>query len=372
MAKVKLATPIADIRGTLQGWTFSRNKSGNTATPYRRGPRLRTTLQTAHRQHIAISAAAWRDLTPTQRADWDTYAADPAQQLTNSMGDAYYASGFNWYVSLSTNLIRTGRSPIADAPTDPTPTAPTIDDFRVRPSGDNPITNRNGTPTASWSEAGFGPELAVDGIISEASTWVADSDPNIPSWYYDHDQIYTIRRYRYRDQPNQTANAPSSTALYGWTGAAWTQIHFTMSGSLYSTDWHTMSFDNSTAYKKYRLDAWHAIIPANYVGISEIEMYQDTFGYSFLAFPLEEFNGSPEYDLVLHVATAKTIGANVSPDHWHELTIRHAPAYPQIEIQANLETAFGTIQQGRPWFAHVFRQSLEGRRSAPTAIQTTS
>jgi hypothetical protein len=58
----------------------------------------------------------WQTITGAQRTAWDTYAALPAQELTNSLGEAYYVSGFDWFVSCNTHLEEAGDAAISAAP----------------------------------------------------------------------------------------------------------------------------------------------------------------------------------------------------------------------------------------------------------------
>jgi len=64
-------------------------------------------------------------------SDWDAYAADPAQALTNSLGETYYASGFNWFVSCNQQANEMGDAQVDDAPTDPRPAAPNFSSLTV-------------------------------------------------------------------------------------------------------------------------------------------------------------------------------------------------------------------------------------------------
>jgi hypothetical protein len=55
-------------------------------------------------------------MTQATRDAWDTYAALPAQQLTNSLGETYYVSGYNWFVHFNQNRASIGWAPFVGNP----------------------------------------------------------------------------------------------------------------------------------------------------------------------------------------------------------------------------------------------------------------
>ncbi len=117
MAIVKFGPTVVGARGTIAGTVFSANKSGPFARGWSRGSNPRSALQSAHRGVIGSMATTWRALTQAQRDDWIDYADDLPQQLTNSLGEDYFASGFNWYVRINEHLLANGDSLRVDAPT---------------------------------------------------------------------------------------------------------------------------------------------------------------------------------------------------------------------------------------------------------------
>ena len=98
MAKVLWSGLVTDARGKLGGTVLSKNKSGNTLSNMRAPIQPRTENQMNQRAIFAEMASDWRDLSAIDKTGWDTYAALPAQELTDSMGEPYFISGFNWYV----------------------------------------------------------------------------------------------------------------------------------------------------------------------------------------------------------------------------------------------------------------------------------
>lgn len=123
MAIAKLGVLVTGIRGTVGGATFSANKSGPYLRPWSKPPNPRTAYQSIHRSTLAWTAGQWRNLTPAQRTAWNVWAALPAQEKTNSLGEAYYCSGFNWYVCINTRLERMGLTWRTSPPVVPRPAA---------------------------------------------------------------------------------------------------------------------------------------------------------------------------------------------------------------------------------------------------------
>lgn len=126
MAIVKFAEPIAGIRGTVGGVIYCANASGAYVRTYSKPPSATTTKQSAQRILFSTMAAGWKALSSTNRNLWIAWAADPAQELTNSLGEAYYASGFNWYATLGIRASRIARAISATPPTAARPTNPTF------------------------------------------------------------------------------------------------------------------------------------------------------------------------------------------------------------------------------------------------------
>jgi len=131
MTICKFGVIVTGLRGTVGGLTFSANKSGPYARAWSRGANPRSTLQSTHRANLSALAAQWRNIDPANQADWNTWAADPLQELENPLGEGYYISGFLWWVRMSRWLTAVGRDPIETAPLLTKPAAPTIAALQV-------------------------------------------------------------------------------------------------------------------------------------------------------------------------------------------------------------------------------------------------
>lgn len=126
MAIIKTGPVVTGIRGTIGGVTFSQNASSAYAKGWARSSNPKHPLQSLQRGTIGSMPQLWRDLTAIQQAAWDTFAALPAQQKTNPLGDTYFASGFNWFVTVNTWLTNIGRSTRVAPPVIARPAAPSL------------------------------------------------------------------------------------------------------------------------------------------------------------------------------------------------------------------------------------------------------
>lgn len=136
MSIVTFGPLVTGARGTIAGTIFSANKSGPYARGWNRGPNPRTSNQTSQRRTTGYMSGAWRSLTQLQRDAWDTWAALPAQEKFNSLGESYFPSGFNWFVCINTRLSLVGRALRVSPPVAARPAAPTIliTQFRETPA----------------------------------------------------------------------------------------------------------------------------------------------------------------------------------------------------------------------------------------------
>lgn len=124
MAIIKFGPLIIGARGTVAGTILSANKSGPYARAWSKGANQRSEKQTQARAVFSNNAQAWADLTPLQRTAWGLFAALPAQQRTNSLGEAYYVSGFCWFVKINCQLELFDKPQRNDPPVQNRPTIP--------------------------------------------------------------------------------------------------------------------------------------------------------------------------------------------------------------------------------------------------------
>lgn len=135
MATILFGPMVTGARGKLAGTIFSANGSGPYVRGWSRGSNPRSPLQTAARNQLMQFGPLWADLTSAQRDDWNDYAAASAQELTNSLGEGYFISGFNWYLKINSQLAAADEAAIDDAPTNTRPSAPVIQSWLPNPTG---------------------------------------------------------------------------------------------------------------------------------------------------------------------------------------------------------------------------------------------
>lgn len=135
MAKVLFSSLVDGVRGRTGGVIFSANGAGPFVRRFNKPVARNTNAQAFQRTNFSGMGQLWQALTVGQRLDWNAYAADPAQELINSLGQPYYLNGWQWFVSCNSNLALVGRSPIADVPTLPVPAAGLIENLVVTAPG---------------------------------------------------------------------------------------------------------------------------------------------------------------------------------------------------------------------------------------------
>lgn len=101
MAICKFGGGVAGIRGTLAGVVFSANGTGPYACAWRRGANPKSELQTQTRGRISNLGNEWAAMTPTLRADWQTFAESPPEVDENTLGEVILLSGWMWFVRVN-------------------------------------------------------------------------------------------------------------------------------------------------------------------------------------------------------------------------------------------------------------------------------
>lgn len=172
MAKVTFGAGVSGIRGSVGGATFSGNKSGPYVRLRSKGSNPRSMSQQPVRSSLSRLGADWRGMTQSLRDDWDSYAALPAQELTDSLGESYYASGWNWFCNINQNRSTTGQLSTTAVPTAAVPAAPTTPTLTLVPTA-------TGFSSATFASAQFGTDygvflLAVDPREGRAAAFRSD------------------------------------------------------------------------------------------------------------------------------------------------------------------------------------------------------
>jgi len=370
MAIIKVGAPLAGIRGTLGGITYSENGSGTYAKQWSRPSNPRTPHQTVERGFLARMPSLWGALSDAQRADWRTFAADPAQEKTNPLGEAYYASGYNWFCQCSVSLLRVGRATLKPAPTQAQPAPPTIDDFRVCVAGTESDVAVCGAASASSEEALHPSGHAFDDSL--ATYWTTLGGVTTGWLQYVLPAARNVKRYRFYPSVVDVTASPGSWQFQYWDGGAWQTLQTVTGITSAPGVWEDFYCENSVSATTYRINVTANQGHATRLQITEMEYYLGDEGSSVVIYPEDDFSNAPVYDLVLHVSMGRSIGMGVQYPGFYEVLAKQGPGRWHATFQDELEAVFGTILMERSWYARLYRQTQEGYRSAAQAARTVT
>ena len=372
MAIIKIGAPLTGIRGTIGGITYSANKSGPYAKAWARSSNPRTEKQTTERSYLAELSTKWRDIGWLYRAAWDSFAALPAQELTNSLGEAYYASGWNWFCKCNIRLLRLSRTPESLSPSQARPAAPAINDFRVCAAGTESDLCEGGAASSSSEAPGYPPAQAFDNLLAYSKSWLTLSGQTTGWLEYDFAAPLNIKRYRIYLNVTVDDRAPRDWTFEVFSAGQWQVIHAVTDAELAFDEWNDFYCPNAYTETNYRINITENEGDVGYIGITELEMYAGDEGSSVICYPEDEFDDSPSYDLVLHISLGQTIGKAVQYPGYYETLVTQTPGRWYALFQDELEAVFGTITMNRSWFGRLYRQTQEGVRSAAAAKRTVT
>jgi len=125
MATIAFGGGVSDIRGSIGGTTFSRNRNGAYARARTQPINPGTSKQTEIRERFGFLATQWSELTAAQRLSWDTLGSQIVR--LNRLGQPYTLSGQQAYNSV--NQVRGSFGEL------PTPTPPALSPYPQQPFG---------------------------------------------------------------------------------------------------------------------------------------------------------------------------------------------------------------------------------------------
>ena len=115
MALVKMGALAQDVRGSLNGSTFSRNRGGAYVRSKVSPVQPVSPYSSNVRAVFKAGSQTWATgLTQTQRAGWIAFAA--THPFVNVFGDAITLSGIAMYQAVNQRLVLAGEAAILDAP----------------------------------------------------------------------------------------------------------------------------------------------------------------------------------------------------------------------------------------------------------------
>jgi hypothetical protein len=123
MAKIKLNSLLADLRGRLGSCVFSSNATGFFVSQPKVGRQPRTPAQQTVRSGFSFLCSMWNSLSVEDKDLWRTYAERPDNERSDWFGDPYYPSNRSQFVSLNMSRLYAGEDPTETPPTSDLPAA---------------------------------------------------------------------------------------------------------------------------------------------------------------------------------------------------------------------------------------------------------
>lgn len=115
MALLKFGGGITEMRGSIAGNVYSRNRSGAYARARTSPTNPQTARQTLVRSAVAQLCERWSStLTAAQRAAWGLYG--DSVSVLNKLGESMFLSGFNHYIRSNVVLIQNALAPVDAGP----------------------------------------------------------------------------------------------------------------------------------------------------------------------------------------------------------------------------------------------------------------
>lgn len=101
MARVQFAAPITVITGSIGGWTFQKNRSGNIIRLRGQASKQSTSKQTAAHELHQKFLQEFQKLSLQSKQLWDTFALTFIKE--NKFGEDKTLTGQNWFESVNQN-----------------------------------------------------------------------------------------------------------------------------------------------------------------------------------------------------------------------------------------------------------------------------
>ena len=101
MARVQFAAPITTIKGSIGGWTFHKNRSGNIIRLRGQASKEATPKQTAAQELHQKFLQQFQKLSLTSKEAWDAFSLTFTKE--NKFGEVKTLTGQNWFESVNQN-----------------------------------------------------------------------------------------------------------------------------------------------------------------------------------------------------------------------------------------------------------------------------
>jgi len=126
MAKVVFGGGVAAMSGKAAGNVFSRNAGGSYVRNFKVPTNPNTAKQQAARDKLSGWSAAWRDLTDSQREQWNAWAQ--THPILDRVGASIILTGHMAYVKLNINGELASAAEYVNPPADPVMKTPVLED----------------------------------------------------------------------------------------------------------------------------------------------------------------------------------------------------------------------------------------------------
>ena len=129
MAIVQFGATVTDITGSIEGWTFQRNRSGTIVRGKPRQKKVATVKQSAQRALLVSFIQAFQQLTPGEKLAWDAFAT--LNTKLNKFGETKVLTGQNWFTTVNSARTALGLAQLSAPPANLLPEAITSFDLTV-------------------------------------------------------------------------------------------------------------------------------------------------------------------------------------------------------------------------------------------------
>jgi len=168
MALIQFGAGITDMRGSIAGTVFSKNRYGS----YARGRTVpvnpNSTRQQAVRNILGQLVSAWSMiLTQAQRNAWEVYAA--ACNFTNKLGQTIQLTGYNHYIRSNVARLNNGMTRVDTGPTELS-LPPTDGSFAVDVSEASQLVTVTFDDSAAWANEDSGCMSIHQGLPKNSAT----------------------------------------------------------------------------------------------------------------------------------------------------------------------------------------------------------
>lgn len=153
MAKVKLNSLLADVRGRIGSNVFSSNAAGFYVKIMKAPVNPRSIGQSAIRSRFSFLVKNWTLLSVAERDAWGVYAARPDNIRYDWFGDPYSPNARAQFVSINTARLQAGLAYTATAPSGSLP-------------ADLPSFSCGIDPQGATFDSYLSPDAAFDGSIA--------------------------------------------------------------------------------------------------------------------------------------------------------------------------------------------------------------